>query len=88
MRDAEPADFPSTTFPRLEPRDPHVWIRIGGAWRAGRIGKWVHEQTRDVDRWLVWAFYQGERPAMDHAWLVYDQATIWPRREGNAPPAD
>lgn len=86
MRDAEEVDFPPTKFPRLEPRDPLVWIRVGGAWRPGRIGKWVHEQTRDVDRWLVWAFYQGERPAMDHAWLVYDEETIRPRRDGEPAP--
>jgi hypothetical protein len=86
MPDAEPADFPSTKFPRLEPRDPHVWIRIDDTWRPGRISKWVHEQTRDVDRWLVWAFYQSEWPAMDHAWPVYDQATIRPWREGEPAP--
>lgn len=83
MRDAEPAQFPPARLPRIEPRSPLVWIRIGGAWRAGRITKWV----KDGERWLVWASYQAERPYTSHAWLLYDPEAIRPREEGGAPPS-
>lgn len=83
MRDAQPAEFPSTSLPRIEPKAPLVWIRIDGRWREGRITKWV----KDGERWLVWTSYQADRPYAAHAWLLYDPETIRPR-DGDAPPAD
>lgn len=85
MRDAEPADFPSTRYPRVEPRHPEVWIRVGGRWREGRIMKWVHERTPAVDRWLVWASWVGEQPAGEYGWLLYDPEAIR-QRDGDEPP--
>lgn len=82
MRDAERAEFPSTKFPRIEPRDPLIWVRAGGRWCGGRIITWVHEETRDVDRWLIWTFYQDEQPHTVHAWLIYDPETVRQRTEG------
>jgi len=87
MRDAEPAEFPSTKFRRIEPRDPLIWVRAGGQWREGRVITWVHEESRAVDRWLIWAFYDGGGSHTSHAWLQYDPETIWKRTDGQPPPS-
>lgn len=85
MRDAEPAEFPSTTYPRLDPRHAYIWIRVGGRWREAHVHKWVHERSRD--RWLIWAFYDDGKPQSVPAWFVYDEKTVKQRRAGDPPPS-
>lgn len=84
MRDAETAEFPSLDYPRIDPRQSYVWIRLGGQWREAYIHKWVHERSRN--RWLCWTFVRFDRPGFLPDWYVYDPETIRQRPGDDAPP--
>lgn len=84
--DAQEAEFPSTRFPRIEPRQPLVWVRVAGRWREGRITKWVHD--REHGHWVIWTSYEDRRPSSARAWFVYDPRTVRPRSDGDQPPQD
>jgi hypothetical protein len=83
VRDAEPAEFPDSRYPRVEPREPLIRVRSDGTWRAGRIVKWVHELSRG--RWLIWAAWDAGGMSSARGWLVHDPDTIRQRRDGQAP---
>ena len=85
MRDAEPAEFPSTQLPRVEPQRPEVWIRIGGRWREGWIVKWVRLPS---GKWVVWASWDAGRTSSERAWLLFSPETIRRRDGGEPPPSD
>ena len=86
MRDAEVGEFPSTRYPRLDPRHAYIWVRVGGQWREGHIGKWVHD--RAADRWLIWGAYKAGKPYSVWEWFVYDAETIRPRHRDDDPGGD
>ena len=86
MRDAEPAEFPSTEYPRLNPRHAQIWIRVGGRWREANVNRWVHDRVND--RWLIWTFYDVGKPQAVPGWFVYDEETVRQRQHRDPPPSD
>jgi hypothetical protein len=84
VRDAQVGEFPSTRYPRINPRHVYIWVRVGGRWRRGYIQAWVHD--RSADRWLVWGSYDDDKVRKVWEWFVYDEETIRPRHGDEAPP--
>jgi len=88
MRDAEEAEFPPTSLPRVPPRHPEVWIQADGRWWPGRVTSWVWVPRPAPGRWVVWASWRGDAGSevgSVRAWLVYDPETIRVRDGDEAP---
>jgi hypothetical protein len=84
VRNAETAEFPSTKYPRVDPRHSYVWIRLDGRWRKAHIHKWVRDVQRD--RWLCWTFVDIGKPQSVPDWYIYSPETIRERSDGDQPP--
>jgi len=86
-RDARPIPAPPRGWPRVEPRESRIWIRIADRWLPGHIQRWYRLPD---GRWGAWLSYQAdpEHPTVSPIWghYAYDPEAIIDRGRNPEPP--
>lgn len=87
MDDAVEVGWQGPGRPWRLPRESRIWIRVGGAWQAGDVHRWI--LGLDPPGWLAWTSYPHPGGYGHPAWglFVYDPQVIR-QRTGEHPPGD